>query len=137
MTRFAKYAGIAVLVFLVSVPAASARGFFFGGFGGYYGPAFYPGFYGPMWYGAWPGQVYYPGPRVGKLEIVTKRKGDKIYIDGGFAGRTGELKTFPLKPGTHTVELRGPDGKAFYQERVTVIPGKKLKISPDYPSQTK
>jgi len=141
MTRLWKYAAVALLVFVTSAPTASARGYFVGGpvvFGGYFGPAFYPGFYGPaLWYGPWAGQVYYPGPPVGKVQIVTKHKGDAVYIDGGFAGRTGSLKTFPLRPGPHTIELRGPDGHAFYQERVTVIPGKKLKITADYPGDHK
>ena len=119
-------------------PAASARGFYFGGshfFGGYYGPAYYPGFYGPWWYGPWSGPEYYPGPPVGEVQIVTKHKGDSIYIDRGFAGRTGQLKKFPLRPGTHVIELRKPGGKTFYQERITVIAGKKIKIKPDYPGQ--
>ncbi len=135
MSRLLKCSAIALLAFLTLAPAATARGIYFGGshfFAGYYGPAYYPGFYGAGW---WSGPEYYPGPPAGEVEIVTKNKGNSIYIDGGFAGRTGQLKKFPLRPGSHVIELRKPGGKAFYQERITVIPGKKIKINPDYPGQ--
>jgi hypothetical protein len=138
MKRFLKYSAIALLAFVTFVPAASARGFYRGGFGygiGFgYGMGFYPGYYG--WYGAgygpWYGPGYYPVPRTGEVQISTKHKGDSIFVDGGFAGRTGELKKFPLRPGNHTIELRNANGKTFYQERINVIAGKKLKIKPDY-----
>ncbi|MGD1154410.1 MAG: PEGA domain-containing protein [Terriglobia bacterium] len=141
MSRFWKGSVIALLAFLTFVPAASAREAFFGGphaFGIYYGPGFYPGFYGPGWwygYGPWWGPAYVSGPPVGEVKILTKHKGDSIYIDGGFAGRTGQLKKFPLRAGTHTLELRKPGGRAFYQERIAVIPGRTLKIHTDYPGQ--
>ena len=134
MKRLLKYSAIALLAFVTSVPVASARGFvggFRGGYGGFYGGyglGFYPGFYG---YGPWYGPGYY-APNAGEVEISTKHKGDAIYIDGGFAGRTGELKKFPLRTGTHTIELRNANGKTYYQEKINVISGKKLKIQSDY-----
>jgi hypothetical protein len=131
MTRFLKYAAIALLAFVTVVPAASARGFRGGGFyGGGFGMGFYPGFYGG-WYGPWYGPGYYT-PNVGEVQIITKHKGDRILVDGGFAGRTGELKKFPLRPGTHTIELRNANGQTFYQEKITVLAGKKIKILSDY-----
>ena len=93
------------------------------------GMGFYPGYYG--WYGPWYGPGYYV-PNAGEVEIQTKHKGDQIFVDGGFAGRTGELKKFPLRAGTHTIELRNANGKTFYQEKINVIAGKKLKIQSDY-----
>lgn len=139
MSRFWKSSAIAILALVTLAPAASARGFFLGSpgyFGGFYGPGYYAGFVGPgWWYGPWSGQVYYPGPSAGEVQIVTKHKGDSIYVDGGLAGRTGQLKKFPLRAGAHTIELRNPKGHAFYQERITVIPGKKLKIQADYPGK--
>jgi hypothetical protein len=54
-----------------------------------------------------------------------------VYVDGGYAGTVGKLKTFTLRPGTHDVELRDPSGHSFYQERIEVIAGKTIKISPD------
>lgn len=113
-----------------------ARGFYGGGFygrgfygGGFYGPGlgWYGGWYGPGWYGP----RYYYGPRAGEVKIDTKIKGNSIYVDGGFAGVTGKLKKFPLRPGNHNIEVRDRSGHAFYQERVHVIPGKTIKIHPD------
>jgi hypothetical protein len=136
MKRFLKYSAIALLAFVTFVPAAAARGVYFGGpFVGFgFGPAFYPGYYawyGPV-YGPWYGPGYYRVSPVGEVQISTKHKGDAIFVDGGFAGRTGQLKKFPLRAGTHTIELRNANGHTFYQERINVIPGKKLKIEPDY-----
>jgi hypothetical protein len=139
MSRLWKSPAIAILALVISAPVASARGMYlgFGAYsGGFYGPGYYPGFVGPGWgYGPWYGSMYYPGQPSGEVQIVTKHKGDSIYVDGGLAGRTGELKKFPLRAGSHTIELRNTSGHAFYQERITVIPGKKLKIQADYPGQ--
>jgi hypothetical protein len=132
MKSFLKYSAIALLAFVTFVPAASARGFYGGrGFvGGGFGVGFYPGFYGG-WYGPWYGPPYYV-PNAGEVEIQTKHKGDQIFVDGGFAGTTGELKKFPLHAGTHTLELRNAQGQTYYQEQINVIAGKKLKIKSDY-----
>ncbi|MGA3322850.1 MAG: PEGA domain-containing protein [Terriglobia bacterium] len=135
MKRLLKYSAIALLAFVTFVPAASARGFYGGrgfygrGFYGGVGLGFYPGYYG--WYGPWYGPGYYV-PNAGEVEIQTKQKGNQIFVDGGFAGRTGELKSFPLKAGNHTIELRNANGQTFYQEQINVIAGKKLKIKSDY-----
>jgi hypothetical protein len=134
MMRIFKYLAIALLALVTFVPGASARGFYGGRafVGGGFGPGFYPGYYGGYgpWYGY--GSGYYPVSPVGEVEIQTKHKGDQIFVDGGFAGRTGELKKFPLRSGTHTIELRNANGQTYYQEKINVIAGKKLKIQSDY-----
>ena len=141
MKGFLRISAIALLALMTSVPVASARGWggsgFRGGFygGGFYGGGlgFYPGYYG--WYGPWSGYGYGPGygvPNAGEVQILTKHKGDQIIVDGGYAGQTGELKKFPLRAGSHTIELRNAKGQTFYQEKINVIAGKKLKIQSDY-----
>lgn len=140
MSRLLKYSGIALLALATSAPIASARGFRGGGFrggfggvgvyGGFYpgwGVGFYPGYYG---YGPWYGQGY--APNAGEVELKTKQKGDQVFVDGGYAGLTGQLKNFPLRAGTHNIELRNPNGQTFYQEQINVIAGKKIKIHSDY-----
>jgi len=132
MTRFLKYSAIALLAFLTFVPAASAqRGYFGGGYmGGGFGPGFYPGgYYG---YGPYYGSRYYPVSPVGEVQILTKQKGNQIFVDGGLAGRTGELKKFPLRTGMHTIEFRDAKGQSYYKEQIDVLAGKKLKIQPDH-----
>ncbi len=139
MKRLLKYSALALLVLATSVPIASARGFgagFRGGYVGGFGGGFYPGwgvgFYPGYWgYGPWYGPGYYV-PNAGQVEIKTKQKGNQIFVDGGFAGLTGQLKSFPLRAGSHSIELRNPHGQTFYQERINVIAGKKLKIQSDY-----
>jgi hypothetical protein len=139
MSKFLKGSAIALLALLTLAPAASARGrgFFVQPF--YYHVYPYPYWglgwgwgIGP-WYGpyGW-GPGYYRYATTGEVKIETKQKGDSIYVDGGYAGVTGKLKKFRLKPGNHTLELRSPSGKKIYQERVYVIPGKTLKIHADF-----
>ena len=136
MIRYWKYLAIGFLALAVLVPAASAHpGMYFRGyFGGpFYGPAYY-GWYGPTYYGRY-GPGYYgpyavaPAPNVGKVKIETKMKDARVYVDGGYAGTVGDLKTFPLRPGTHNIELRDPSGQSIFQEKVDVLVGKTTKLA--------
>src|SRR6202045_618163 len=116
MTRFWKYFAMILLALAIFVPVASARPRVF--IGGYFGP----GFYGPAYYG-WDGPAYvapygvWQAPDEGKGKIETKMKDAGVYVDGGYAGTVGQLKTFPLRPGTHTIELRDPSGQTILQEK--------------------
>ncbi len=137
MKRFTFVLAVAILSLLTFVPTASARGrVFIGGGFGYFGPAYY-GWYGPAWYGpGWYGPYgYYPRyDNSGNVKIVTHVKGNQIFVDGGFAGLTGKLKKFPLRPGNHTIEVRDRDGRRLYAERVQVIRGKTIEVRPDFNS---
>jgi hypothetical protein len=138
MNRYWKFAGIALLALVTLAPAASARPPFGFGFGGprFFGPSFYVGgFYGPGWYG--PGYYglgwyepygFVPGPVAGKVKFDTKVKNAQVYVDGAYAGTASQLGTFPLKAGTHDVELRDASGQSLYSEHIDVIAGKTIKI---------
>lgn len=144
MKRFGMMAGIALLALAMFAPAASAqRGFVGFGFGGprffgprYFGPSFYigPAFY-PGWYGwGYSGLGWYepygfvPGPVAGKVKFDTKVKNAQVYVDGAYAGTAQQLGTFPLKAGSHDVELRDAAGQTVYSQHIDVIAGKTLKI---------
>jgi hypothetical protein len=143
MSRFSKLLLTGVMALAAFAPIASAqraRVIVRGGFGGYYGRPFYgPAFYGPAWYG-WYGPGYYGAygyngyreavPSTGGVKFETKLKSASVYVDGAFAGTVGDLKTFHLKTGEHDIELRAPDGHTFYQERINVIGGKTIKLTP-------
>jgi hypothetical protein len=128
MTRYWKYSAMVLLALAIFVPVASARPRIF--IGGYFGP----GFYGPAYYG-WYGPAYFapygeaPGPYAGNVKIDTKMKDAGVYVDGGYAGTVGQLKTFPLRPGTHNIELRDPSGQTIFQEKVDVLAGKTTKLA--------
>jgi len=125
MKRYWKYSAMALLALAVMVPAASAHTRVF--VGGYFGPAFY----GPAYYG-WYGPVYaYPAPtpNVGKIKFDTKMKDAAVFVDGGYAGTVRELGTFPLRPGSHSIELRSSDGQTIFQQKVDVLAGKTLKLA--------
>jgi hypothetical protein len=127
MTRYLKLSMIALLAVMCIAPVASAHGRVI--VGGYFGPGYYygPGWYSPYWGGPY---GYARGPVTGGVKFETKMKDASVYVDGGYAGTVGKLKTFQLKPGSHDVELRDHEGHSFYQERIEVIAGKTLKLSP-------
>ena len=129
MTRYLKYFAIGLLALAIFVPAASARPVVV--VRGYFGPAYYgPAWYGPAYYG-WYGPAFaapYSVPNVGKVKIETKMKDAAVIVDGGYAGTVAQLKTFPLRPGTHDIALRDASGNTFYQEHVDVIAGKTIKL---------
>ena len=148
MSRFLKMFAIALVALFIIVPGASAqRGGGFGGrggfvgHGGFYGGGFYGGgwgWYGPGWgwYGpyAW-GYPYgygYDGsgstPRYGDVKITDAGKDAMVYVDGGYAGKVGDLKKFRLSVGNHDIELRDPSGHVFQQQKIDVIPGRILEI---------
>lgn len=126
MSRYLKISLIALMAMVCIVPAASARPRVF--VGGYFGPTYY----GPAWYGpAWGAPYGYErGPVTGSVKIDTKMKDADVYVDGGYSGTVGQLKTFHLRPGAHDIELRTHNGNTFYQEHIEVIAGKTLKIVP-------
>ena len=126
MSRYLKLSLIALLALVFIVPAASARPVVV--VGGYYGP----GWYGPGWYGpGWGAPYWYDrGPVTGGVRFDTKMKDASVYLDGGYAGTVGQLKTFQLRPGSYNVELRDHNGRSFYQERIEVVAGKTLKLVP-------
>jgi hypothetical protein len=64
--------------------------------------------------GVAPGQ----GEGTGWVRIEDKAYGDPVYIDGGLAGQTGDLKEFRLPAGPHTIEVKG---KRYLGEDVTVV----------------
>jgi hypothetical protein len=129
MSRYLKLSLIALLALVCIAPVASARPFVV--VGGYYGPAWYgPAYYGPAWYGPGWGYGYARAPVTGGVKFETKMKDASVYVDEGYAGTVGQLKTFQLRPGSHSVELRDHDGHSFYQERIEVVAGKTLKLVP-------
>ena len=131
MSRLLKISLIAILGLVTFVPMASARPRVF--VGGYFGPGYYgPAYYGPSWYGPqWGGSYGYEHrPVTGSVKFQTKMKDASVYVDGGFAGTVGELKTFQLRPGTHNLELRDREGNSIFQDQVNVIAGKTLKLTP-------
>jgi hypothetical protein len=128
MTRYWKYSAMALLALAICVPVASARPrIFIGGyFGGpFYGPAYY-GWYGPAYYAPY---AVAPAPYAGRVKFETKMKDASVCVDGGYAGTVRQLGTFPLRPGTHNLELRDPSGQSIFQERVDVLAGKTIKLA--------
>jgi hypothetical protein len=101
------------------------------GFWGYphypYGPFFFP----PFAPGFATGFAY--RPNMGEVKIQTSHKAAQVYIDGGFAGQAGHLKNMWLEPGVHNFEVH--DGPSHYAQRLYVLSGKTLKLTPELMEQ--
>jgi hypothetical protein len=118
--------GFGVVAAAIGVQSAEARpvvivrpGF------GFYGPAWY----GPSWYGPAYGPAYVVPHRVtGDVKINTHEKQDMVYVDGGFAGQTGNLKKFSLRPGNHDIEIRNAFGQTIFHQTVNVISDRATEI---------
>lgn len=115
----------AALVALLPATGSAARlGIFVGG------PVFAPyGWYAP-YYGAYPYGPYVAGPIAGEVKLDTKVKNAEVYINGAFAGLTGDLKTIHMRPGTYDFDIRNGGGSSF-QQRVYVLAGRTVKLHPE------
>ncbi len=82
-----------------------------------YAPLYYPGFF--------PGYLAEAGPGAGEVRLNAPATAE-VYLNGGFAGVAGDLKTMWLKPGAYDLEVRSMTGT--YERRIYVLSGKKLKI---------
>jgi hypothetical protein len=115
-------------VLAVTLPASAAVRYVRGGFG--YGPAFGPWgyWYEPYYYGMYPGVVSHPN--AGLVKLDTKVKGAEIFVDGAYAGTTGNLKSMWLQQGAYNLEVRSP-GSPPYAQRIFVVNGKTLHVRPE------
>jgi hypothetical protein len=73
------------------------------------------------------GRLIYPTTPQGEVKIETAVKGESIYVDGGYAGMTGKLKKFALRPGNHLIEVRDASGRDVF-ENVRVLDGRTVEI---------
>jgi hypothetical protein len=92
----------------------------------------YPYFYGPFVFAPYVYPGFYTGygygPGMGELKLQTADKNAWVYLDGALAGRAAKLKTMWLEPGAYSLEVRSGDRK--FEQRVYVLSGKTLKVSP-------
>jgi hypothetical protein len=120
-------AGLTLMVAMVALPQIGAaqrivvRPY---GYYTYYGAGWGPTFYRPYYYP----RVVVAAPRAGEVKIQTHLKDASVYVDGGFAGRTGKLKHFSLQPGNHDVEVRDMAGRMLFHDRVNVLAGRTVEI---------
>lgn len=132
--RFGKLIGkgllIACAALMVAVPSDAAGRFGVrGGIG--YGPSFGPwGYngYGPH-YGGYPVASH---PNAGLVKLDTKIKDADVYINGAFAGTTGQLKSLWMRQGTYDVQVRAPS-RAQFEQKIFVMNGKTIHLKPGLP----
>ncbi len=91
-----------------------------------------PWYWGPYGYGGpYLGYGYSMPAGMGKVKIETKLKDAGVYIDGAYAGTTSQTKDMLLRAGAHNIEVQAA-GHPKYAERVYVLSGKTLKLSPGF-----
>jgi hypothetical protein len=106
----------------------------YGYYSGFWGRR--PDFFDPFLF--WPfapgfttGFVYQPN--MGEVKIQTSNKTAWVYLDGAFAGRADHLRSMWLDPGVYNLEMR--DGNRRYGQRIYVLTGKTLKLTPELMDQ--
>ena len=125
-----------LLAVIAVVPPQAVAGVRLGGIGiggGYARGLFYPPYYsfGPNYEPFWgPYPAIYPGysnaSQAGKVVLQNAAADAQVYIEGGYAGEAGKLKSLRLQPGVYNLEVRSANGN--FERRIYVLSGKTLKI---------
>jgi len=55
-----------------------------------------------------------------------------VFVDGRYMGLASQMNNVPLPAGTHSFELRAPDGRVLYQNTVAVAAGEATDIRPTF-----
>lgn len=92
---------------------------------GYYDP-FFPAFYHPGYFGG-----FVRGHGMGQVKLNLADKLAEVYLNDGYAGTAGDLKSIWLEPGAYNLELRDPEGQSF-QQRIYVLSGKTVRVTPSF-----
>lgn len=96
--------------------------------GSYWGPGYGYGWVDPFLFGFSYASFSYASGK-GEIKLAgSLQKDAQVFIDGGFAGTAGDLKSMWLSPGAYQIEVRGPDGPLLLQKRVYVLSGKVLRL---------
>jgi hypothetical protein len=83
----------------------------------FYDPFFYSPFFAPGYYG---GFSYSNGK--GEVKLSGAAKTAEVYLNGGYAGVAGKLKSMWLEPGAYDLSV------GTFRQRIYVLSGKSLKI---------
>ena len=102
------------------------------GIADYYWSAFYD-LYSPL-YGPGPYWQYSPAAGMGEVKLQSTQKNAEVFLNGAYAGLTGDLKSIWLEPGAYDLEVKA-DRQSFSQ-RIYVLSGKSVKIRPALNSKT-
>jgi hypothetical protein len=117
---------------LLPLTAAARVGVFVGGG---FAPMGWYDYYSPF-YGLYPYGAYYGVPNAGQVKLDTKVKTAEVFVNGAYAGTAGKLKTMWMRPGTYTIELRGPGGEQF-TEKIYVMARKTVHVEPGFQTEAR
>jgi hypothetical protein len=118
---------LAAMAVLPTTAAARGRMGVFVGRG--FAPYGWYGWYSP-WYGPYAYAPYAVHPNAGEVKLDTKVKNAEVFIDGSYAGTTGNLKTMWLRPGSYNIEIRTSE-RTVLAQKIYVVAGKTIKLHPD------
>ena len=101
----------------------------------YYSPGFWgygPAYYDPFLFLPYIHPGYFNGfsyaPYMGEVKLRTGEKTGWVYLDGALAGTVAKLRSMWLDPGTYELEVR--DGDRRFEQKIYVLSGKTLKVTP-------
>ena len=72
-----------------------------------------------------------PPRTTGEVKIMAPARNSTVWIDGEFAGTTGNIMQVALEEGSHDVQLRDPMGRRVFTGNVEVVAGHTTEIRPD------
>lgn len=76
-----------------------------------------------------------PPRTTGQVRISAPAPDSTVWIDGEFAGTTGNMTQVALEAGSHDVQLRDPQGRKLFAGSVDVVAGQTTQIKPDMGGQ--
>jgi hypothetical protein len=71
---------------------------------------------------------------MGEVKLQGTQKSAEVFLNGAYAGITGDLKSIWLEPGAYDLEVKA--GHQRFSQRIYVLSGKSLKIRPALNSKT-
>lgn len=89
---------------------------------------YYPWYwsYDPFFYSPYYATGFVRGPNMGQVRLQSFDRSAEVFLDGGYAGKAGELKSIWLRPGKYDLEVRS-SGTTF-SRKIYVLSGKTMRL---------
>jgi len=71
-----------------------------------------------------------PPPAMGQVKIIAPTEDSTVWIDGQFAGTTGNIMRVALEAGSHDMQLKDTQGNLVFSGSVSVVAGQTTQIQP-------
>lgn len=72
-----------------------------------------------------------PPTTTGTVRVTAPAPDSTLWIDGDYAGTTGNITQVALEEGSHDIQLRDPQGRRLFAGSVDVVAGRTTVVKPD------